>query len=164
MWVAFANFKSYSRFFFSAKMFAYMPYLMIKSFNNTLTKDMVSFEQLGPELLTKQLDKQSAPSTPSEVITKRDKMEQSQKKAPNRMNKINKVIQGINNIRIELFGSHIGFLHNRYTVTEKQLNHCNETKMRLIDKKIYTSNQSKKPLVDSWKSKPNTISGTLPLS
>ena len=25
-----------------------MPYLMIKVFNNTLTNDIVSFEQLGP--------------------------------------------------------------------------------------------------------------------
>ena len=33
---------------FSAKILAYMPYLMIKSFNNTLTNDIISFEQLGP--------------------------------------------------------------------------------------------------------------------
>ena len=28
-----------------------MPYLMIKVFNDTLTIDIVSFEQLGPEFL-----------------------------------------------------------------------------------------------------------------
>ena len=33
--------------FLSAKILAYMPYLMI-SFNNTFTNDIVSFEQLGP--------------------------------------------------------------------------------------------------------------------
>ena len=33
--------------FFSAKILAYMPYLMIKTFNDTLTNDIVSFEQLG---------------------------------------------------------------------------------------------------------------------
>ena len=27
-----------------------MPYLMIKVFNKTLTNDIVSFEQLGPDL------------------------------------------------------------------------------------------------------------------
>ena len=34
--------------FFSAKILAYLPYLMI-SFNNTLTNNIVSFEQLGPD-------------------------------------------------------------------------------------------------------------------
>ena len=33
--------------FFSAKILVYIPYLMIKSFNNALPNDMVSFEQLG---------------------------------------------------------------------------------------------------------------------
>ena len=35
---------------FSAKVLAYLPYLMIKddSFNDSLTNDIVSFEQLGP--------------------------------------------------------------------------------------------------------------------
>ena len=28
-----------------------MPYLMIKSFNDMLTNDIVSFEQLGPDIL-----------------------------------------------------------------------------------------------------------------
>ena len=40
-------------FFFSAKILAYMPYFMIKAFNDTLTNDIVSFEQLGPVLLHK---------------------------------------------------------------------------------------------------------------
>ena len=35
--------------FFSTKIFAYMPYSMI-SFNHMLTNDIVSFEQLGPDL------------------------------------------------------------------------------------------------------------------
>ena len=44
--------KSYSH--FSAKILAYMPYLIIyaifnnQSFNDMLTNDIVSFEQLGP--------------------------------------------------------------------------------------------------------------------
>ena len=38
--------------FFSAKLLAYMPYLVI-SFNDTLTNDIVSFEQLGPDILRK---------------------------------------------------------------------------------------------------------------
>ena len=45
MWVAFANAKATH--IFSAKTLTYMPYLMI-SFNDTLTNDTVSFEQLGP--------------------------------------------------------------------------------------------------------------------
>ena len=45
MWVAFANAKATH--IFSAKIYMYMPYLMI-SFNDTLTNDIVSFEQLGP--------------------------------------------------------------------------------------------------------------------
>ena len=47
MWVAFANAKATH--IFSAKILAYMPYLKIKVFNGTLTNDIVSFEQLGPE-------------------------------------------------------------------------------------------------------------------
>ena len=35
--------------FFSAKILAYMQYLMI-SFHNMLTNDIVSFEQLGPDV------------------------------------------------------------------------------------------------------------------
>ena len=46
MWVAFAN--ANTSHIFSAKIFAYMPYLMIQSFNDTFTNDIVSFEQLGP--------------------------------------------------------------------------------------------------------------------
>ena len=46
MWVAFANAKATH--IFSAKILAYTPYLMI-SFNNTLTNDVISFEQLGPD-------------------------------------------------------------------------------------------------------------------
>ena len=49
MWVAFANAKATH--IFSAKMLAYMPYLTI-SFNDTLTNDIVSFEQLGSEWQT----------------------------------------------------------------------------------------------------------------
>ena len=47
MWVAFANAKATH--IFSAKILAYMPYLMIKVLKDTLTNDMVSFEQLGPD-------------------------------------------------------------------------------------------------------------------
>ena len=39
-------------FFFSAKILAYMPYLIIfndQNLNDTLTNDIVSFEQVGPE-------------------------------------------------------------------------------------------------------------------
>ena len=46
MWVAFANAKATHM--FSAKILAYMPYLMI-SFNDLLTYNIVSFEQLGPD-------------------------------------------------------------------------------------------------------------------
>ena len=35
---------------FSAKLLAYMPYLMIKVFDDTLTNDSFSFEKLGPGL------------------------------------------------------------------------------------------------------------------
>ena len=45
MWVAATH-------IFSAKILAYMPYLMIKIFNNTLTNDIVSFEQLDPGFKT----------------------------------------------------------------------------------------------------------------
>ena len=48
MWVAFANAKATH--IFSAKILSYMPYLMVKSFNDKLTTDIVSFEQLGPAL------------------------------------------------------------------------------------------------------------------
>ena len=34
--------------YFFQKKLVHMPYLMIKSFNDTLTNDIVSFEQLGP--------------------------------------------------------------------------------------------------------------------
>ena len=34
----------------TAKIFAYMPYLIIKLLTGTLTNHIVSFEQLGPEL------------------------------------------------------------------------------------------------------------------
>ena len=44
MWVAFANAKATH--IFSAKILAYMPYLVINVL--TLTNDIVSFEQLGP--------------------------------------------------------------------------------------------------------------------
>ena len=52
MWVAFANAKAThhakdTHLFFQQKL-VHMPYLMIKSFNDTLTNDIVSFEQLGP--------------------------------------------------------------------------------------------------------------------
>ena len=38
---------------FSAKILAYMPYLMIKVLRIGLTNNIVSFEQLGPELVNK---------------------------------------------------------------------------------------------------------------
>ena len=47
MWVAFANAKATHS--FSAKILAYMPYLMIKVLTIMLTNDVISFEQLGPE-------------------------------------------------------------------------------------------------------------------
>ena len=46
--VAIANAKATH--IFSAKMFAYMPYLNDQSFNDTFTNDIVSFEQMGPVL------------------------------------------------------------------------------------------------------------------
>ena len=45
MWVAFANSKTTH--ILSAKILAYIPYVMI-SFNDTLTKDIVSFKQMSP--------------------------------------------------------------------------------------------------------------------
>ena len=47
MWVAFTNAKATH--FFSAKILVYMPIFNDQSFNDTLTNDIVSFEQLGPE-------------------------------------------------------------------------------------------------------------------
>ena len=46
MWVAIAYAKTTH--IFSAKLLAYMPYLMIKDF--TICYNIVSFEQMGPEL------------------------------------------------------------------------------------------------------------------
>ena len=46
MWV-----ESYPHFI--AKLLAYMPYVMIKVFNDALTNDIVSFEQLGPVCLSR---------------------------------------------------------------------------------------------------------------
>ena len=46
MWVAFANAKATH--IFSANISAYMLYLMIQVFIDSLTNDIVSFEQLGP--------------------------------------------------------------------------------------------------------------------
>ena len=52
MWVPFANAKATH--IFSAKVLAYMPYLINdQGFNDLLTNDIISFEQLGPELLKK---------------------------------------------------------------------------------------------------------------
>ena len=49
MWVAFAK----ATHIFSAKILAYMPYLMIKilTIRYIVTDDIVSFEQLGPGVL-----------------------------------------------------------------------------------------------------------------
>ena len=47
MWTAFAYAKATH--IFSAKIVAYMPYFMSLNFNDTLTNDIVSFEQLGPD-------------------------------------------------------------------------------------------------------------------
>ena len=47
MWVAFANAKATH--IFSAKILVYMLYLNDQSFNDTLTNNIFSFEQLGPE-------------------------------------------------------------------------------------------------------------------
>ena len=49
MCVAFANAKATH--IFSAKILAYMPYLMIFNFNNMLTNDIVSFKQLGLDII-----------------------------------------------------------------------------------------------------------------
>ena len=49
MWVALTIAKATH--IFSAKIYAYKPYLKI-SFNNMLTNDVVSFEQLGPVCFT----------------------------------------------------------------------------------------------------------------
>ena len=38
--------ESYSQ--FSAKILVYMPYFNYQNFNDTLTNDVISFEQLGP--------------------------------------------------------------------------------------------------------------------
>ena len=48
MWVAFANAKATH--IFLAKILAYMLYLMIKVVMVTLANNIVSFEQLGPEV------------------------------------------------------------------------------------------------------------------
>ena len=48
MWVAFANAKATH--IFSAKILAYLLYFKYQSFNDTLTNNIVSFVQLGPEL------------------------------------------------------------------------------------------------------------------
>ena len=50
MWVAFANAKATR--IFSAKILAYKNYAIFngQSFNDTLTNDIVSFEQPGPVL------------------------------------------------------------------------------------------------------------------
>ena len=49
MWVAFANAKATH--IFSAKILAHVIF-NAQSFNDTLTNDIISFEQLGPGLLT----------------------------------------------------------------------------------------------------------------
>ena len=46
MWVAFANAKTTH--IFSAKILVFYAIFNDQSFNNTLTDDIVSFEQLGP--------------------------------------------------------------------------------------------------------------------
>ena len=45
MWVAFANAKATH--IFSAKILAYMPYYVMKIFNDALNNDINSFEQMG---------------------------------------------------------------------------------------------------------------------
>ena len=49
MWVAFANAKATHIFFFSKNISLYVLF-NDQSFNDTLTNDIVSFEQLGPEI------------------------------------------------------------------------------------------------------------------
>ena len=49
MWVAFANAKATHIFF--SKNISIFAVFNDQSFNDTLTNDIVSFEQLGPELL-----------------------------------------------------------------------------------------------------------------
>ena len=49
MWVAFANAKATH--IFSAKILAYVPIFNDQSFNDMLPNDIVSFEQLGPDVL-----------------------------------------------------------------------------------------------------------------
>ena len=60
MWEAFANAKATHIF---SKNISYMPYLII-SFNDTLTNDIVSFEQLGPGLQKLQIFRKSNTSFP----------------------------------------------------------------------------------------------------
>ena len=47
MWVAFANAKATH--ILSAKILAFMPKFNDQSYNDTLTNNIVSFEQLGPD-------------------------------------------------------------------------------------------------------------------
>ena len=50
MWVAFANAKA-THIFFSKNISIYAIY-NVQSFNDTLTNDIISFEQLGPGIYT----------------------------------------------------------------------------------------------------------------
>ena len=53
MWVAFANEMQKLLTFFSAKNISIYAISNDQSFNNTLTNDIVSFEQLGPDFQRK---------------------------------------------------------------------------------------------------------------
>ena len=50
MWVAFAKCKSYSHFF--SKNISISAIFVDQNFNNTLTNDIICFEQLGPEVFS----------------------------------------------------------------------------------------------------------------
>ena len=63
MWVAFANAKSYSHFF--SKNISVYAVFNDYSFNDTLTNDMFSFEQLGPKMYTKIMSAEILPSMQS---------------------------------------------------------------------------------------------------
>ena len=66
MWVAFANAKATH--IISAKILANMPYLVI-SFNNMLINDIASFEQLGPDIFHRSLEKSYAVVTHLKCFT-----------------------------------------------------------------------------------------------
>ena len=66
MWVAFAK----ATHIFSAKILAGMHIFNDQNFNNILTNDIISFEQLGPDLLTVELNTRVDINTDSNLTLK----------------------------------------------------------------------------------------------